>query len=117
MGRSPLIYLMQTPHSDQGRPIYFREEMENFYQALQLCKVSLLSNGELATVPEDAQSGDAVCIIKGAVAPCLLRKDRNGRWKLISGDCFLFATGLQHVSGLGAYVKANQDRVEEFVLR
>ena len=29
-----------------------------------------------------------MCLIKGAMAPCILRKN-DDNWKIISGDCFV----------------------------
>lgn len=48
-----------------------------------------MENGHMGIVPGAAQKGDAVCVFRGATAPCLLREDVGGYWKLISGDCFI----------------------------
>jgi hypothetical protein len=96
---------------------------EAFYNSLQQCKISLMSNGELIIVPEAVRCGDVVSMFAGADSPCVIRPDGQGGWTLISGDCFVFTEQfLSHgtVHGdfwCGTYVKRNQDKVEEFVLR
>jgi len=76
-----------------------------------------MQDGGLAIVPTGAQCGDEVCIISGAVAPCLLRLNPDGCWVLVSGDCFVFALGSTDISSLMEYVGFNQDTVETFTLR
>jgi len=76
-----------------------------------------MEDGHLAIVPGDAQSGDVVCIISGAMAPCLLRPDRDGCWVLVSGDCHLFELGMTDVSLLMKLVSQNVTQREKFRVR
>lgn len=47
----------------------------------------LLDNGWIVKVPEEAQIGDFICIIRGTNFLCVLRETLEGRWTLVSGDC------------------------------
>jgi hypothetical protein len=76
-----------------------------------------MDNDQLAIVPEAAQPGDIVCILRGTVTPCLLRRDCDGCWSLVSGDCYIFGIDWETVSESDAYVESNRDRVEKFTLR
>ena len=97
--------------------IELRETVSNFYRALQDCSIASIENGELVIVPGAAQDGDVVCMIAGAVAPCLLRQCRDGCWMLVSGDCHIFGEEEPDIIVSDAYVDSHRSQVEEFILR
>ena len=94
-----------------------REESTSLYEALQKCSIALMQDGGLAIVPGAAQDSDVVCIIAGAISPCLLRPYRDGCWKLVSGDCHIFGGEYDSIAASDAYVDLHQSQAEEFVLR
>ena len=104
-----------THHQRDSIP--FHIEVSDLHDALQHCRIALMEDGHLAIVPGDAKSGDVVCIISGAMAPCLLRPDRDGCWVLVSGDCHLFELGMTDVSLLMKLVSQNVTQREEFRVR
>jgi hypothetical protein len=76
-----------------------------------------MDNDQLAIVPGAAQPGDVVCILFGTVTPCLLRRDRDDCWILVSGDCHIFGIDWETVRESNAYIESNRDRLEKFTLR
>jgi hypothetical protein len=99
------------------------ENIRNFTQSLQQCRISMMENGELVVVPEAARSGDVICILSRAVSACILRPSPDGHWTLVSGDCYIFREGSLIAAQRGLsfacdkYIVCNQDVVEEFRLR
>ncbi|KAI1113845.1 HET-domain-containing protein [Nemania sp. NC0429] len=55
------------------------------------CRVFITTAGSLGVAPKEAQTGDLVCIVKGAIDPCIIREKGPNRWTLVSGDCVLLA--------------------------
>ncbi|KAI1365553.1 HET-domain-containing protein [Xylaria arbuscula] len=51
-------------------------------------RVFITPEGKMGLCPKDAQIGDVICLVKGAMRPCILRK-RGNEWLLVSGDCHL----------------------------
>ncbi|KAI1075664.1 hypothetical protein F5B20DRAFT_375773 [Whalleya microplaca] len=45
--------------------------------------------GKLGLASREAQKGDLVCLIRGALKPCILREKGNSQWSIICGNCFL----------------------------
>ncbi|KAF1843234.1 uncharacterized protein K460DRAFT_396592 [Cucurbitaria berberidis CBS 394.84] len=98
------------------------ELVHHFFNSLQLCRVILMDNGELAIVGRSVHEGDVVCVFSGADSPCALRSNENGTWTLVSGDCFIFTESFKPYMSAGEfmcddYVAHHQDRLEEFKLR
>ncbi|KAI0426077.1 hypothetical protein F5Y09DRAFT_346025 [Xylaria sp. FL1042] len=77
-------------------------------------KVFITSNGKLGLCPEAAQKGDLVCIVKGAMEPCILRKT-NSDWILVSGDCLLHEMELGY--GLSALAREPGSGVWTWMMR
>jgi hypothetical protein len=92
-------------------------------EALQQCRICLLRNGELAILPASVQINDTVCILSNTDSPCALRRrDGQGHWTLVSGDCYIFgdASMLSLRNGgnvLDDAIAGMQDIVEKFVIR
>jgi len=105
-----------TPHQDGKRTISPQNYYFELYEALQECSIALMENGGLAIVPGAARDGDVVCIIAGAVAPCLLRRREDGCWMLISGDCHMFGEHDSNIAVSDAYVDSHRSQAETFVL-
>jgi hypothetical protein len=66
--------------------------------------ICLLDNGDLTIAPANAELGDVVCILSGAVSPCLLRQHADGTWGLISGDCWLMVRDYQPIGCTAAFL-------------
>ena len=66
------------------------ETTQRFFEAMQECRIFVAENGSIGVAPEGAQSGDSICIVKGACAPYIVRPIGDNQWLLISGDCFLW---------------------------
>jgi len=92
------------------------QEWSHYYYALQECSIALLENDGLVIVPGTARDGDVVCIIAGAIAPCLLRRCEDECWKLISGDCHVFGDQDSDIAMSDAYVDSHRGQAETFVL-
>lgn len=80
-----------------------------------------MDNGELIIVPEAVRPGDTICILSGAISACALRELPDGRWMLMSGDCYIFGedsvfTQDYPVPFDDEYITWNQDKKEEFRL-
>ncbi|KAI1420870.1 HET-domain-containing protein [Xylaria sp. FL1777] len=71
-------------------------------------RVFITSEGNLGLCPEAAQKNDLVCLIKGAIEPCVLREKGNGQWILVTGDCLLLE--IEH-----GYAKGNGVGVWEYI--
>jgi hypothetical protein len=94
---------------------------EAFFQSLQQCRINLMDNGELIVVPEAVQCGDVISILVGAHSQCTLKLESHGNWSLVSGDCYMFTKHFEDATFgrfmCDEYIKCNQDKVEEFILR
>ena len=106
-----------TPHQYVKTTILPQYEHSQLYESLQECSIALMQDGGLVIVPGAAQDGDVVCIIAGAIAPCLLRQRRDGSWMLVSGDCHIFGDTRSTLAVSDAYVDSHRSQAETFVLR
>jgi hypothetical protein len=113
--------------------IYIKDEegftprvVNDFYKSLNQCKIALMENGELVTVPASVQYSDVVCFISGTASPCALRMDLHGTWRLISGDCYVFIKSYHGLFPYGfrphgfrcdRYVTDHASQVEVFKIR
>ena len=98
-------------------PISVHKDIKLLYEALQLCKITLMQNGELVVVPNGAECGDVVCIPEEGVAPFLLRPRKDECWSLVSGDCYIFNDRLHGEYELTIYFKTTRKQRETFTLR
>jgi hypothetical protein len=57
--------------------------------ALHDCRLFLNEDNKLGLAPFEAAVGDVVCMIRGAVEPCILRERPQGDWSLVSGECYI----------------------------
>lgn len=71
---------------------------QRFFDAMQECRIFVAENESIGIAPKGAQSGDSICIVKGAFAPCIVRPIIDNQWLLISGDCFLWRHRFPRVS-------------------
>ena len=97
--------------------INVHEECSDLYESLQACSIALMQDGGRAIVPGAAQDGDVVCILEGAIAPCLLRQRRDECWLLVSGDCHIFGDDPHTITASYAYIDSHQSQAETFVLK
>ncbi|KAI3317547.1 HET-domain-containing protein [Xylariaceae sp. AK1471] len=84
-------------------------------------RIFLTSDGRLGMSPKEAQQGDIVCLIKGAMEPCILRERDYSQWSIISGDSFLLDMQKAYLrSGFGRFseyvIDIILDREEEFII-
>ncbi|KAH3907818.1 hypothetical protein HBH56_181360 [Parastagonospora nodorum] len=98
------------------------EQIRNFEKALQQCRIILLDNGELAITPGSVRVNDVICIMPKTDAPCALRSNEKGAWRLMSGDCYIFGAvsmlALTHGGVvLDQYVGRNLDKLQDFLIR
>ncbi len=98
------------------------ELVYHFYYTLQQCRVILLDNGQLCIAPEGTEVGDTVRIFAKSIAPCILRPNSSGKWRLISGDCFVFQRDYRRSSswadfGCDEYLKDMELKPEEFIIQ
>ncbi|KAF2676828.1 hypothetical protein K458DRAFT_481669 [Lentithecium fluviatile CBS 122367] len=59
------------------------EHVSMFLESLQQCKIAMMDNGELPIVPRSVCNGDRVCVLSGAISPCVLRPNQDGTWTLL----------------------------------
>lgn len=72
-----------------GHHVYTLAAVADFRSAMENCRLFLTKNDEIGIAPARAHEGDVVCLIKGAISPCLLRQVSEKHWSLVSGDCYL----------------------------
>lgn len=63
------------------------EVSDYIHSSLYGYSLCLDSEGEIGLVPKEARLGDAICYVKQAYFPILLRPRDAGGWELISGFC------------------------------
>ncbi|KAI0438079.1 HET-domain-containing protein [Xylaria telfairii] len=54
-------------------------------------RIFITSEGDLGLSSQEIQHGDLVCLIKGAIEPCILRERSPDLWSIISGECILLS--------------------------
>ena len=99
------------------RKVSVRRDIRYLHEALQRCKIALMQNAQLVLVPDAAECGDIVCMAKAAMSPFLLRPRQDGCWSLVSGDCYIFESSLQSVSGIATYIDMHWRSEESFTIR
>ncbi|CAM1503162.1 Fc.00g079380.m01.CDS01 [Cosmosporella sp. VM-42] len=107
---------------------YVEEEVSNIFSCCTDHALFVSSHGQLGLVPKEAQPGDIVCFVKGALDPWILRKQGIDCWKMVSGSCFLLDVykaamrehqrSRRHPSYIGYVQDAmpNQEVLEEFCI-
>ncbi|KAI1750614.1 HET-domain-containing protein [Xylaria castorea] len=72
------------------KPIEVNQELSfNVAIACHESRVFITSKGELGLSSKALQHGDLVCLVKGAIEPCVLRERDHRQWTIISGACVL----------------------------
>ncbi|KAH4059143.1 hypothetical protein HBI24_242860 [Parastagonospora nodorum] len=61
-----------------------------FHEGLAESRIVLTDTFDLAIVPAAACIGDTICMFQHGQSPSLLRQQDERRWKMISGDCYVF---------------------------
>ncbi|KAI0205611.1 heterokaryon incompatibility protein-domain-containing protein [Astrocystis sublimbata] len=75
----------------------FRDCMENeetLFEIATACHEGRFfvtdNNRDIGLSSQNVRQGDLVCLVKGAIDPCILRANpRNGGWRIISGECIM----------------------------
>ncbi|KAI0192600.1 heterokaryon incompatibility protein-domain-containing protein [Xylaria flabelliformis] len=62
-------------------------------------RIFITSGGALGRCPKEAQKGDLVVLVNGALEPCILR-EKNDKWVIVTGYCVLLEI-IQH------YIRVN----------
>jgi hypothetical protein len=93
---SPLGVLIQTSEQllDLVRRVGFAEQEEATkfdIAARKFChsmRVTITDTGVVGMVPRRAEKGDVVVVVKGVTVPLVLRRDRDGRFKVVGQAYF-----------------------------
>jgi hypothetical protein len=65
------------------------ENVQWFCDSMENCRMFVTEEGEIGIAPHNAREGDVVCVVKGALAPCILRQIPQDQWSLVSGDTYM----------------------------
>ncbi|KAI0457222.1 HET-domain-containing protein [Xylaria acuta] len=86
------LYAMVNGNALPGWPhsiIHDEESTSNIAVGWNDTRVFINSNGVLGRCPKEAQRGDLVVLVNGALEPCILRERDDNQWTIISGNCVL----------------------------
>ena len=106
--------------SDEAmRTEMMEENMLEIENSLHNCKLFRTSNGTIGVSPDYSREGDVVCVFRGSLSPCLLRRRTDGDWAMISGDTYLSGE-IREILGetkpLDEFIDKRQDEEESFCI-